>query len=157
ALVRYLRGDWGEHGDERGWFASLECQRALQLIDLYQNPDGSWNSNLVQQVIAVPALVALGVSDDRLTRAIDWLLQQRVRDERGLWFVSFDSKVWTTALAVRALLCSGVRRDDPRVTRALEYLLGAQIKVPMPEPSQPRKGAPRSGGWAFEGGGNVTM
>jgi squalene cyclase len=157
ALVRHLRGDWGEHGDERGWFDSLECRRALELIQLYQNPDGSWDSNLIQQVMSVPALKALGVSDERLTRAVDWLLQQRVRDASGLWFVSFNSTVWTTALALRALVNSGVPPSDERVRRALEYLLGAQIQVPMPLPSQPRPGAPRSGGWAFECAGNVTM
>ncbi|HEY2749534.1 MAG TPA: oxygenase MpaB family protein [Polyangia bacterium] len=159
ALIRYLRGDWGEHGDKRGWFASLECKRALALIDLYQNPDGSWNSNAAQQVVAIPALVALGVAPDdgRLQRAIDWLLAQRVRDAGGLWFASFMSSVWTTALAVRALLHSGVPCDDEKLAQALDWLCRAQIQVPQPLPSQPRKDAPRTGGYAFEGPGNVTM
>ncbi len=159
ALIRYLRGDWGDHGDQRGWFASLECKRALQLIDLYQNPDGSWNSNAAQQVVAVPALVALGVApdDERLQRAIEWLLAQRIRDANGLWFASFMSSVWTTALAVRALIHSGVPRDDDKLAQALDWLCRAQIQVPQPLPSQPRKGAPRTGGYAFEGPGNVTM
>jgi squalene cyclase len=159
ALVRYLRGDWGEHGDQRGWFASAECKRALDLIDLYQNPDGSWNSNSAQQVVGVPALVALGVAPDdgRLTRAIDWLLAQRVRDANGLWFASFMSSVWTTALAVRALLRSDVARDDEHLAQALDWMVRAQVKVAQPLPSQPRKGAPRTGGYAFEGPGNVTM
>jgi len=159
ALIRYLRGDWGEHGDARGWFASLECKRALELIDLYQNPDGSWNSNAAQQVVAVPALVALGVpkEDGRLQRAIDWLLAQRVRDAGGLWFASFMSSVWTTALAVRALLHSGVARDDDMIAQALDWMVRAQVTVPQPLPSQPRKDAPRTGGYAFEGPGNVTM
>ena len=159
ALTRYLRGDWGEHGDKRGWFASLECKRALALIDLYQNPDGSWNSNAAQQVVAVPALVALGVGadDGRLQRAIDWLLAQRVRDTGGLWFASFMSSVWTTALAVRALIHSGVPRDDDKLAQALDWLVRAQVTVPQPLPSQPRPGAPRTGGYAFEGPANVTM
>jgi squalene cyclase len=159
ALVCYLRGDWGPHGNHRGWLASLECKRALQLIELYQNSDGSWNSNSAQQVVALPALVALGVGpeDGRLTRAIDWLLQQRIRDDNGLWFASFMSSIWTTALAVRALIHSGVPRDDEHILKALDWLANAQVRVAQPEPSQPRKGAPRIGGYAFEGPGNVTM
>src|SRR5262249_6021448 len=117
------------------------------------------NSNSVQQVIAVPALVALGVGadDPRLSRAIDWLLAQRIRDASGLWFASYSSSVWTTALALRALLCSGVPRDDDHVAQALDWLVRAQVRVRMPEPSQPRKDAPRTGGFAFEGPANVTM
>jgi squalene cyclase len=159
ALVRYLRGDWGEHGDQRGFLASAECKGALTLLGLYQNPDGSWNSNTAQQVVSMPALIALGVpeGDGRLTRAIDWLLAQRIRDADGLWFASFASSVWTTALAARALMQSGVPRNDPHIQRAMEWLVGAQIHVNQPLPSQPRPNVPRSGGYAFEGPGNVTM
>ena len=159
SICRLLAGDWGPHGDQRGWFASLECKRALDLLDLYQNHDGSWNSNSAQQVVGIPALVALGVGKDdgRLTRAIDWLLGQRIRDDSGLWFASFMSSVWTTALAVRALIHSDVPRDDVRLGRALDWLVDAQIEVPQPAPSQPRKDAPRIGGYAFEGPFNITM
>jgi len=159
AICRYLAGDWGPHGDQRSWFVSLECKRALDLLDLYQNHDGSWNSNSAQQVVCIPALVALGVAkdDSRLTRAIDWLLAQRVRDDNGLWFASFMSSVWTTALAVRALIHSDVPRDDARLGRALDWLVDAQIEVEQPLPSQPRKDAPRIGGYAFEGPFNITM
>ena len=65
--------------------------------------------------------------------------------------------MWTTAIAVRALLQSGVARDDATIAQALDWLVRAQVQVPMPLPSQPRKGAPRTGGWAFEGPANVTM
>jgi squalene cyclase len=159
ALVHYLRGDYGEHGDQRSFLESAECKGALSLLGLYQNPDGSWNSNTAQQVVSLPALIALGVpaNDGRLTRAIDWLLAQRIRDADGLWFASFASAVWTTALAARALMRSGISRSDARLSHSIDWLVRAQVHVNQPEPSQPKPGAPRTGGYAFEGPGNVTM
>jgi squalene-hopene/tetraprenyl-beta-curcumene cyclase len=59
------------------------------------------------------------------------------------------SPVWDTGLAVRALVDAGVRRDDPRLARAVSWLLEKQIVARYGDWSvKNRTGKP--GGWAFE-------
>jgi len=59
------------------------------------------------------------------------------------------SPVWDTGLAVRALVDAGVRRDDPRLVRAVEWLLEKQIVARYGDWAvKNRDGKP--GGWAFE-------
>jgi squalene-hopene/tetraprenyl-beta-curcumene cyclase len=59
------------------------------------------------------------------------------------------SPVWDTGLAVRALVDAGVRRDDPRLVRAAEWLLEKQIVSRYGDWAVKNKGG-KPGGWAFE-------
>lgn len=149
-----LRGDF----EWRSPYQKRLGRRVVELMSVFQNRDGSWNSNTVQTAIAVPALVAAGLptDHDRVQRAAKWLLSRRVEDPRGVWFDVFSSNIWSTAFTVRALMLSGTGADDPRVVRAVEWLLDAQLDVPMPRYNQRREGALRTGGWPFQTG-NETM
>lgn len=157
-LARRLRGDYGADGTHAGAWARWERTRAAELVLLYQNPDGSWNSNTVQTAMALPALVAAGftVDSDPVARGIAWLKSRRVTTPEGVWFDVFASDVWSTAFSVRALLRSGIAPGEPSLVRATQWLLSRQLDVPQPWPNNRKKNAIRTGGWPFQTG-NVTM
>ena len=128
-LLHYLRGDWGEGGKHEGLVGSLEARRSLELMDRFQNADGSWLfGDTLHAALALATLRAIGIpaGDPRAARGLAWLLGQRRRDGDGVWFSIFGSDVWTTAFTLRALLLSGVAGDHPAVTRATAWLLAAQ-------------------------------
>ena len=151
--VRSLRGRRAT-----GLIARRAYQRAVELMTLFQNRDGSWNSNTVQTALAVPALIAagLGTDDPRVRRGVDWLLSRRIEDHAGVWFDVFSSDLWTTAFNVRALLLAGTSRADPRICESIDWILDRQLDVPQPDPNNRRRGVPRTGGWPFQSG-NETM
>ncbi len=157
-LIRRLRGDWGPDGRDKGFLAEAECRKCIALLDTFQNRDGSWNANTLQQSLALPALLAAGVSihDQRVVRGLAWLEGQKVRDAGGLRYHAFGSAVWATAFDVRALMSTGVPPADPRLQRALGWLVDAQLDIPQPEVDNRNTGAPRTGGWGFQAG-NHTM
>lgn len=153
-ISRDLRGRF----HRRNFLERAECDKAIELLGLYQNPDGSWNGNTVQTATAMLGLFSAGmkVQDDRLARSIAWMRSRKVIDADGMWFDVFSSDVWTTAFYLRSLLLSGVSRQDPRLVRALEWLLSQQLEVPQPWPNNRDPSAVRTGGWPFQTG-NVTM
>lgn len=157
-LVRRLRGDFGPDGQDKNLIAAAECRAAVELLETFQNVDGSWNANTLQGALALPALHAAGlpIEDPRIARGIEWLESQKVRDAKGLHFDAFGSAVWSTAFDVRALLASGVPASDPRIGNAVSWLVESQLEIPQPAVDQRQKGAPRTGGWAFQRG-NHTM
>ena len=157
-IAKRLRGEYGADGSRRSWLEKREHRRAVELVCSFQNADGSWNSNTVQTALAVPALIAAGLSrdDERVRRASRWLLSRRVVDSSGTSFDVFSSDVWSTAFTARALMLGGVGPNDPRMVRAMGWLLDAQLTVPQPEVDNRRPGALRTGGWAFQTG-NETM
>jgi squalene cyclase len=157
-IAKRLRGAFGPDGGSRSFLQRRECRRAVELLTLFQNRDGSWNANTVQTAIAVPALVAAGLSpeDERVQRARHWLLGRRVEDPDGVWFNLFSSDVWTTAFNLRALLVAGASPSDPRIVQSIEWLLDQQLTEPQPWPNNRRPNATRTGGWPFQSG-NETM
>ncbi len=153
-----LNGKYGRDGRDHGFLQRIECRRALELLTIFQNPDGSWNANTVQTAPMIPAMLAAGLTpgDDRVRRAAAWLLSRRVEDPNGVWFDVFAADVWTTAFYARALLWTGASPADPRIVRAIEWLLSRQLDLPQPEVDNRQPGAVRVGGWPFQTG-NVTM
>jgi len=145
-LGRHLRG---EHGSDLSAAASRRC---LDLLDAFQNRNGSWNDNVAQSAVALITLVALRVpaDDQRITRCLAWLDSQGVRDGRGLRFPAFRGPVWATAQNTLALLHAGESRRHPGIARAVGWLLDCQLHVPQPAINNRRRGAVRTGGWAFQ-------
>ncbi|MGZ3421272.1 MAG: oxygenase MpaB family protein [Polyangiales bacterium] len=148
-VARALRGEAPE---------KRACAKLESWIDTWQNADGSINANALQTAVTLVALRAMGEKqgDRRFDRAVQSLRSLGRRDERGLWFATFESDVWTTALDLRALLSSGAHPRDPRIVRAIEYLLRCQSETPQPRMNNRRPDAVRTGGWAFQRE-NVTM
>jgi squalene cyclase len=157
-LARRMRGAYGPDGRSVSFLAKKEHERAIELLSLFQNADGSMNSNTVQTAMMLPALHAAGlpVESGPVARGIEWLLSRRVNSEDGLWFDVFASDVWSTAFTMRALMRTGVPPADARITKGVEWLLSRQLTVDQPWPNQRKPGALKHGGWPFQTG-NETM
>jgi len=157
-IAHRLRGDWGTDGPPPSEIARRFAARTLTLLSTFQNRDGSWNANTVQTALMLPALTAAGLhrGHPMVARTVAWLDAQCVRDDDGLHLDAFGSPVWCTAANVRALISAGESPGDPRIVRALDWLIACQSHVEQPEVDNRNPGAPRIGGWAFQPG-NETM
>jgi squalene-hopene/tetraprenyl-beta-curcumene cyclase len=101
-------------------------------------------------VNAVLALRALGYPDD------DPLVRGQIKEIEALGIETSDSlhyqpcvsPVWDTALAINALIESGVSANHPALRRAGEWLMAKQITAPGDWQSK-RPGL-TPGGWAFQ-------
>lgn len=139
--------------------AALQRRRILDYMASHQNPTGNFFGAIVPTVIAIICFKALGIpaSDTRLMRAIDDLAQWRVIDDSPageggeLYYTSFDSQVWNTALIVSDLCEGGVPAESTAMARGIEYLITRQSFWSAPPDWQnPTWGTPRTGGWPFE-------
>jgi squalene-hopene/tetraprenyl-beta-curcumene cyclase len=132
------------------WLRSLALRLASEWILRRQEADGGWGGI---QPPWVYSLIALHLEGYPLEHPA---LRQGLRgldgftlDPDGLRRLeACQSPVWDTALALIALADAGVPRGDPALARAVDWLLGEEIRVrgdwavrrPRLEP----------GGWAFE-------
>jgi squalene-hopene/tetraprenyl-beta-curcumene cyclase len=128
--------------------------RAVELLAMYQNRNGSLMNVVYHTALLLPALRAAGLSasDPRFAGAVSWLRSRAARDEHGLFFDVYGSDVWSTASYLRTLLATGAARTEPAVTNAVGWLLAEQCRRPHPPLTNPAPGAPRSGGWGFQSG-----
>ncbi|HEY1534026.1 MAG TPA: prenyltransferase/squalene oxidase repeat-containing protein, partial [Polyangiaceae bacterium] len=133
-------------------FASRERSRALELLTLYQNRNGSLMNVVYHTALLLPALQVAGIaaSDPRFANAVAWLRARGASDEHGLHFDVYGSDVWSTASYLRTLLITGSPRNDEAVSRAVTWLLDQQCTRPHPGLTNPKPGAPRVGGWGFQ-------
>jgi squalene-hopene/tetraprenyl-beta-curcumene cyclase len=153
-IARSLSGQTARPGVVRGLVAGREHARAVELLTLYQNRNGSLMNVVYHTALLVPALRAAGLpmNDPRLANAVAWLRARGARDTDGLFFDVYGSDVWSTASYLRTLLVTGSSRADEPITRAVRWLLAQQCLHPHPVPTNRRPGAPRTGGWAFQSG-----
>lgn len=124
----------------------------LETYDAFQNPDGSVNEMALQTATMLAALhsAGLGPEHDRVKRAVAWLTTQATPDGDGLQFSTFSSVTWATAYLAHALVVSGVPVGDPRIERALAWLVDAQCQVDQVPQLNPANTGPKRGGWAFQ-------
>ena len=130
-------------------------RRAAEWIIARQEADGGWGGIQPPWVYSILALHLLGYPLDHpvLKAAIAGLEGFLVREDDAdgvpiRRLEACQSPVWDTALAVIGLLDAGVPADDPAINRAVDWLLGEEVRVrgdwsvrrPDLEP----------GGWAFE-------
>ncbi|MFO0598861.1 MAG: oxygenase MpaB family protein [Myxococcaceae bacterium] len=152
-LLRKLRGDFGPDGTRKSLVDKLKARAALNVFRTFQNDDGSWNDSTVISVLVLPGLQAIGTDEARsmLQRALSWISTQKIRDADGMHFAGFGTEVWATAFDVRALLAGGISATDADVTRALEWLVNAQLQNrAMPHVDNRKPTAVLTGGWAFQ-------
>lgn len=121
------------------------------LLD-HQEADGSWAGIQPPWVYSLIALFALGYRADHpvIRKGLDGMHQRWMvrRSDGSLRLQACLSPVWDSALALGALLESGVAAEDPAVQRAARWLVRRevrvagdwQVQVPGVEPS----------GWSFE-------
>jgi squalene-hopene/tetraprenyl-beta-curcumene cyclase len=153
-IARRLSDKAAPSGLVRGFVAERERARAVELLTLYQNRNGSLMNVVYHTALLVPALCAAGLpkTDPRVAKAIAWLRERGARDDDGLFFDVYGSDIWSTASYLRVLLVSGSSRADEAVTRAVSFLLAEQCTRPHPVLTNRKPGAPRVGGWGFQSG-----
>ncbi|MFJ9412535.1 prenyltransferase/squalene oxidase repeat-containing protein [Streptomyces sp. NPDC101227] len=117
-----------------------ECQQA-QAFPVYDAPPGGWGwegprgwPNFLDSANVLAALTPAGGGEpgEHLRRGLDWLVSRQ--DGRGSWgtFVPDTTLAndgpcpYTTAQCVEALLDGGLSRSDPRIVKALDWLLASQ-------------------------------
>lgn len=132
--------------------------RLAAYIGQFQNPNGSWNCAVYCTVFALVALEGVGVDarDPMILRGLAWLESRKRRAGTAITVSIFDAEIWETAFAMLALSACGVRESDDAIRRGALYLEEHQCKQEQPRVNQPKPGAPRTGGWAFQSG-NDTM
>jgi len=128
--------------------------RAVELLTLYQNGNGSLMNVAYHTALLIPALLAAGVAPDdaRVLRAIAWLKARGVRGPTGWYCDVYGTDVWSTASYLRVLLEAGLERDHPAIGKAIDWLLAEQGRKAQPVLSNPQKGAQLHGGWGFQAG-----
>ncbi len=151
-IARGLRDRRSAPSRWRRLVSQRENARAVQLLTLYQNRNGSLMNVVYHTALLIPALVAAGLplTDPRLAGAVAFLRDRAKRDAAGLFFDVYGSDVWSTASYLRALLVSGSDRSSGSVVRAVEWLLSQQCSKPHPALTNPQPGAPRTGAWGFQ-------
>jgi squalene-hopene/tetraprenyl-beta-curcumene cyclase len=115
-----------------------------------QEADGSWGGIQPPWVWSIIMLAALGYGfeDETLSAAVEGWQGFTIDDGDRLRPEACQSPVWDTALAVLALLDTGVPSAHPALRRAGDWLVGEEVTVAgdwaIRKPDLP------PGGWAFE-------
>lgn len=130
---------------------ALGRTRIATYLESQQNPDGSWNSTVIQTLTLLVGYAAAGLSvrDVRVTRALAFIDRHKIVRDGGLVLRPFHAEVWCTGHAMTALVdCD----DTPgeALERGTQYLVGVQSQTPQPRYTQPKRDAVRTGGWPFE-------
>ena len=115
-----------------------------------QEADGGWGGIQPPWVYSLIALHLEGMPLDHpvMRKGIRGLDGFALEDEGGWRFQACMSPVWDTAWAVLALRQAGVPREDPRLQRAVRWLLEEQITAGGDWQMKCR--GVECGGWAFE-------
>jgi squalene-hopene/tetraprenyl-beta-curcumene cyclase len=115
-----------------------------------QEADGGWGGIQPPWVYSLIALHLEGMPLDHpvMRKGIQGLDGFALEDEGGWRFQACMSPVWDTAWAVLALRQAGVPREDPRLQRAVRWLLEEQITAGGDWQMKCR--GVECGGWAFE-------
>ncbi|HEY6008289.1 MAG TPA: squalene--hopene cyclase, partial [Geobacteraceae bacterium] len=116
----------------------------------HQEPSGDWGGIQPAMLNSILALHCQGYANDHpaVAKGLEALANFCIEDENELVLQACVSPVWDTALALKALVDSGVPSDHPAVVKAAQWLLDREVRIggdwkiksPELEP----------GGWAFE-------
>ena len=128
--------------------------RALALAEKWvidhQEVTGDWGGIQPAMLNSVLALHCLGYANDHpaITKGLEALANFCIEDEDSLVLQSCISPVWDTALALKALVDSGVATDHPALAKGAQWLLDREVRKPGDWKIKSPDLEP--GGWAFE-------
>ncbi len=116
----------------------------------HQEADGSWGGIQPPWVYSLLALKHLGYPADHpvIAKGLQGFETFAIEDEEIFYTQACLSPTWDTALAMIALLDSGLPPDHPALFKAAFWLLKEQIVVGGDWQVKNKAGEP--GGWAFE-------
>lgn len=131
-------------------FRTTALRRSEAWLRERQDRSGGLGAIFPAMTHAVMAYICLGYPQDHpaVQHELRELARFEIEDENGIRMQPCLSPVWDTAISLNALLDSGVPRTDPRIQKAVEWLLSKQtttradwaVKTPNVVP----------GGWYFE-------
>ncbi|MGH7775721.1 MAG: squalene--hopene cyclase [Candidatus Dormibacterales bacterium] len=124
--------------------------RLVEWIVDRQEADGSWGGIQPPWVYSLIALNLTGMALDHpvMRAGLRGLDGFALEDEGGWRLQACMSPVWDTAWAMLALRRAGASVDDPRMVRAVDWMLGEQIE--RGGDWQVKARLDGCGGWAFE-------
>jgi squalene-hopene/tetraprenyl-beta-curcumene cyclase len=132
-------------------FRAEGLRRAERWTVERQEHTGDWGGIIPAMLNAMLGLRALGydLHDPVVTRGWAAIDAFTVTADGAYRVQPCISPVWDTGLALRALVDAGVRRDDPRLLRAADWLLEKQIVARYGDWAV-KNTTGKPGGWAFE-------
>jgi squalene-hopene/tetraprenyl-beta-curcumene cyclase len=125
--------------------------RIVGYLESQQNPDGSWNSTVIQTLTLLVGFAAAGLTakDGRVLRALGFVDRHTAIRDGRLHLRPFHAEIWCTGHAMTAL-CDVENTPDDAIDRGVQYLVAVQTRTPQPRFTQPKRDAARTGGWPFE-------
>ncbi len=128
----------------------LAMARAERWIVRRQERDGSWGGIQPPWVYSLMALhlQGYGLEHPVMRRGLEGIETFMIQDGQTRRLEACQSPVWDTALAIVALIDSGISPEHPAVGRATEWLLGEEVRSRGDWSITRPQLAP--GGWAFE-------
>ncbi len=131
-------------------FRKIAMRRAEKWILKHQEPEGDFSGIQPAMFNSVLALNLMGYPMDHpaIVKGMESIDRFFIRQGDQEWMQACVSPLWDTAISCNALMDAGVPGDDPRIVKAVEWMVKKQvtrggdwqIKNPHTPP----------GGWAFE-------
>lgn len=131
-------------------FKNKAMARAEQWVLDHQEPTGDWGGIQPAMLNSILALHCLGYANDHpaVVKGLEALANFCIEGDTELVLQSCVSPVWDTALALKALVDSGVPTDHPALVKGAQWLLDREVRKPGDWKIKSPELAP--GGWAFE-------
>lgn len=131
-------------------FKNKALAAAEQWVLEHQEHTGDWGGIQPAMLNAILALHVRGYANDHpvIVKGMEALANFCIETEDELVLQSCISPVWDTALALKALVDSGVPSDHPALVKGAQWLLDKEVR----KPGDWKIKAPNlePGGWAFE-------
>ena len=125
-------------------------KRAEEWVLDHQEADGSWGGIQPPWVYSLMALSTLGYPNDHpvIAKGLAGFDGFAIQDDETLRIQACISPLWDTALAMIALLDSGMEPDHPALVSAGQWLVKEQVLTGGDWQVKAKSAPP--GGWAFE-------
>ncbi|MCF8719261.1 squalene--hopene cyclase [Nitrospina gracilis] len=131
-------------------FRKIAMRRAEKWILKHQEPEGDFSGIQPAMFNSVLALNLMGYPMDHpaIVKGMEGIDRFFIRQGDQEWMQACVSPLWDTAISCNALMDAGVPGDDPRIVKAVEWMMKKQVTRPgdwkIKNPHTP------PGGWSFE-------